>query len=72
MSVAPREWSEYSSTAFCVPSDVCAVDVAGATKGTKGRDRSAGNSRGTREFRGVLEGSGGGVGFLGIEVILFE
>eukprot|EP00913_Durusdinium_trenchii_P017961 g16879.t1 len=30
-----KEWSEYSSTAFCVPSDVCAVDVAGATKGTK-------------------------------------
>ena len=28
-----KDWKDYSYSAMCVPSDVCAVDVAGATKG---------------------------------------
>lgn len=32
----PRDWRKYEYTAQCIPSDVCAVDVVGATKGLKG------------------------------------
>ena len=32
-----RDWKSYQYTAQCVPSDVCAVDVVGATKGLKGK-----------------------------------
>jgi len=31
-----RDWRKYEYTAQCIPSDVCAVDVVGATKGLKG------------------------------------
>ena len=30
-----KAWKEYAYTSMCVPSDVCAVDVAGSTKGLK-------------------------------------
>eukprot|EP00438_Fugacium_kawagutii_P023002 Skav214373 [mRNA] locus=scaffold822:134423:147931:+ [translate_table: standard] len=29
----PGDWAKLPETAFCVPDDVCSVDVAGATKG---------------------------------------
>jgi len=28
-----KDWAKYKDTAYCVPSDVCSVDVVGATKG---------------------------------------
>ncbi len=28
-----KDWASYKDTAYCVPSDVCSVDVVGATKG---------------------------------------
>eukprot|EP00913_Durusdinium_trenchii_P024405 g22912.t1 len=34
-SFADKNWKDYSYSAMCVPSDVCSVDVAGATKGLK-------------------------------------
>ncbi|CAK9057075.1 unnamed protein product [Durusdinium trenchii] len=34
-SFANKHWPEYEDSAMCVPSDVCSLDVAGATKGTK-------------------------------------
>ncbi|CAL1170537.1 unnamed protein product [Cladocopium goreaui] len=34
-SFANKDWKSYQYTAQCVPSDVCAVDVVGATKGLK-------------------------------------
>ncbi|CAL1152594.1 unnamed protein product, partial [Cladocopium goreaui] len=34
-SFANKAWKQYQYTAQCIPSDVCAVDVVGATKGLK-------------------------------------